>query len=79
MSADRSVESGSRSSLLDRPGARAPQALLVAVPPDLARGWCLEDVHACVEETRLLGRLRTLDLTDVPELSAVLPIPHGMS
>jgi hypothetical protein len=60
----------------DRPGARAPQALLVAVPPDLTRGWCLEDVHACVEETLLLARIRTLDLADLPELAPVLPIPQ---
>lgn len=62
----------------DRPGARAPQALLVAVPPDPERGWCLEDVHACVEETLLLSRMRSMDLTDVPELRSVLPIPNGM-
>jgi hypothetical protein len=60
----------------DRPGARAPQALLVAVPPDLTRGWCLEDVHACVEETLLLARIRTLDLADLPELAPVLPVPQ---
>ncbi|HEX8082183.1 MAG TPA: hypothetical protein VF557_18370 [Jatrophihabitans sp.] len=61
----------------DRPGARPPQAMLIAVPPDPARGWCLEDVHACVEETLLLSRIRTLDLVDVPELRTVLPIPDG--
>jgi len=60
----------------DRPGARAPQAMLIAVPPDLARGWCREDLHACVEETLRLARLRTLDLADVPEVGSVLPIPQ---
>lgn len=63
----------------DRPGARAPQALLIAVPPDLARGWCLEDIHACVEETLLLARVRTLDLAELPELAPVLPIPQAVS
>lgn len=63
----------------DRPGARAPQALLLAVPPDPERGWCREDVHACVEETLLLSRMRSMDLTDVPELRTVLPIPNGTS
>lgn len=58
----------------DRPGARPPQVLLVAVPPDLARGWCLEDVHACVEETLALSKVRVLDLADLPELSPALPI-----
>jgi len=59
----------------DRPGARAPQALLVGVAPDPERGWCSEDVHACVEEALLLARVRTLDLDDLPELRSVLPIP----
>lgn len=61
----------------DRPGARAPQALLLAVPPDPDRGWCAEDLHACVDEALLLARLRTLDLGDLPELRSVLPIPDG--
>jgi hypothetical protein len=60
----------------DRPGARAPQAMLIAVPPDLERGWAREDLHACVEETLLAARLRTLDLADIPELGSVLPIPQ---
>jgi hypothetical protein len=61
----------------DRPGARAPQAMLVAVPPDLDRGWCMEDLHACLDEALLLARIRTLDLEDLPELRTVLPIPNG--
>ncbi|WP_134741608.1 hypothetical protein [Nocardioides sp. 503] len=60
----------------DRPGARAPQSLLIAVPPDPARGWCVEDLHGCVEETLRLARVRTLDLVDLPELGTVLPIPY---
>lgn len=62
----------------DRPGARAPQTMLLAVPPDLARGWCAEDLHACVEETLLLARLRTLDLADLPELTHLLPISQDL-
>jgi hypothetical protein len=62
----------------DRPGARSPQSMLLAVPPDPARGWCMEDLHGCVEETLLLARIRTMDLTDVPELRQVLPVPNGM-
>ena len=45
--------------------------MLVAVPPDLARGWCLEDVHGCVEETLALSKVRVLDLADLPELAAL--------
>jgi hypothetical protein len=61
----------------DRPGARAPQAMLIAVPPDPGRGWCMEDLHACLDEALLLARVRTLDLQDLPELRTVLPIPDG--
>ncbi|WP_026928043.1 hypothetical protein [Granulicoccus phenolivorans] len=61
----------------DRPGARPPQALLIAVPPDRSRGWCLEDVHACVEDTLTLAQVRTLDLADLPSLRGVLPLPDG--
>ncbi len=61
----------------DRPGARAPQAMLIAVPPDPDRGWCAEDLHACLDEALLLARVRTLDLVDLPELRTVLPIPSG--
>jgi hypothetical protein len=61
----------------DRPGARAPQAMLIAVPPDPGRGWCAEDLHACVDQALLLARMRTLDLDDLPELRTVLPIPNG--
>jgi hypothetical protein len=60
----------------DRPGARAPQSMLVAVPPDPARGWCMEDLHACLDEALLLARIRTLDLEDMPEMRTVLPIPN---
>ena len=63
----------------DRPGARAPQAMLIAVPPDPSRGWCGEDLHACLDEALLLARIRTLDLEDLPELRTVLPIPNGES
>jgi hypothetical protein len=59
----------------DRPGARAPQALLLAVAPDPARGWRLEDVHAVVEDTLRLAQVRGLDLDDVPDLRTSIPIP----
>jgi hypothetical protein len=59
-----------------RPDARPPQALLLAVPPDPTRGWRMEDVHAAVEETFDLARIRTLDLVDLPELRGPLP-PDG--
>lgn len=59
----------------DRPGARAPQALLLAAPPDTERGWCMEDIHGVVEDTLWLARVRATDLDDLPELRQLFPLP----
>jgi hypothetical protein len=58
---------------VDRPDARAPQAALLAVPPDADRGWRDEDLHAVVLDTLELAQVRTLDLTDLPDLRVVVP------
>ncbi|GAA0652136.1 hypothetical protein GCM10009535_33080 [Streptomyces thermocarboxydovorans] len=58
----------------NQPDARAPQAWLLAVPPDPSRGWCMEDVHAVVEEAFALARVRGMDLNDLTELRGVLPV-----
>ncbi|MET9730330.1 hypothetical protein ABZZ79_06590 [Streptomyces sp. NPDC006458] len=58
----------------NQPDARAPQALLLALPPDHTRGWCMEDVHAVIEETFALARLRGMDLSDLTELRGLLPV-----
>ncbi|MFE0521696.1 hypothetical protein [Streptomyces sp. NPDC058954] len=66
----------------DQPDARAPQALLLALPPDRGRGWRMEDIHAVVEETFALAQIRGMDLNDFAELRGLLPVqwtmpPHG--
>jgi hypothetical protein len=66
----------------NQPDARAPQALLLALPPDRGRGWRMEDVHAVVEETFALAQIRGMDLNDFAELRGLLPVqwtmpPHG--
>ena len=66
------VESASLAFRFDRPDARAPHAVLLAVPPDLGRGWCMEDVQAAVEETLWWAQARPLDADDLPELQWVL-------
>ncbi|MGC0327368.1 hypothetical protein RKD23_000358 [Streptomyces sp. SAI-170] len=58
----------------NQPDARAPQALLLALPPDPQRGWRMQDVHAVVEETFALARLRGMDLTDLFALRGLLPV-----
>lgn len=67
----------------NQPDARAPQALLLALPPDRQRGWRTQDVHAVVEETFALARLRGMDLNDLYALRGLLPMQwlrpeHGM-
>jgi hypothetical protein len=66
------VESASLAFRFDRPDARAPHAVLLAVPPDLNRPWCMEDVQAAVEETLWWTQARPLDADDLPELQWVL-------
>ena len=58
---------------VDRPDAQAPQAVLLAVAPDPDRPWVEEDLHAIVEETFALSRIRTLDAIDLPELRWTIP------
>jgi hypothetical protein len=56
----------------DTPASRAPQAVLVAVPPDAARTWGLDALAATVQETLDLVRMRGVDL---PSLAAAGPVP----
>jgi hypothetical protein len=42
----------------DEPKAQAPQAMLLAVPPDLARGWDFQSLEAALLETFELIKLR---------------------
>jgi len=60
---------------IDRPDARAPQALLLAVPPNPQRPWRAEDLHTVVIETLELVKVRSLDLNDLPQLRSVVPLP----
>ncbi len=45
----------------DAPQAQAPQAILLAVPPDQQPRWTLETLSAIVQETLDLAQLRTVD------------------
>jgi hypothetical protein len=58
----------------DAPAARAPQAILLAVPPDLDRPLDDETVVDIVAETRLLARARMARPADLaPDVTALLP------
>jgi hypothetical protein len=57
----------------DRPDAKAPHALLIAVPPNLERGWTPDTLVQVLRETLELGKLRAVDLQDLPMLGDLLP------
>src|SRR5262249_35106284 len=57
----------------DRPDAKAPHALLIAVPPNLERGWTPDTLVQGLRDTVELGKLRALDLADLPLLRDLIP------
>ncbi|GAB2892343.1 hypothetical protein GCM10027074_70620 [Streptomyces deserti] len=65
----------------DRPDAKAPHSVLIAVPPDLSRGWTSDGLVQVLRETLELAKLRAVDLSDLPQLDDLLPgvriSPHG--
>lgn len=57
----------------DRPDAKAPHNLILAVPPDLDRGWTADGLLQVLRETLELARLRAVDLADLPRLDELVP------
>ena len=57
----------------DEPTSRAPQAMLLAVCPDPAKGWDTETLRAVLDETFDLAKARTVDLASVGQVGQVLP------
>jgi hypothetical protein len=67
----------------DAPAARAPQAVLLAVPPDAtAATWTTDDLLATIDEAHDLARLRGVGPQDLRFLGTVLPallLPASLS
>jgi hypothetical protein len=67
----------------DAPAARAPQAVLLAVPPDAAATtWTTDDLLATIDEAHDLARLRGVGPHDLRFLGTVLPallLPASLS
>ena len=67
----------------DAPGARAPQAVLLAVPPDTAAtAWTTDDLLASIDEAHDLARLRGVGPQDLRFLGTLLPallLPASLS
>jgi hypothetical protein len=58
----------------DGPGARAPQAALLAAPPVAdAESWTTDALLDTVREAVELTRIRALDLDDLPAVGRFLP------
>jgi len=57
----------------DRPAARPPQAILLAVAPDVGRPWDLDTLEGTLLETLELAQLRLVDQDALLELDQYLP------
>ena len=57
----------------DEPGARAPQAVLLAVPPVVGAAWTLDTLAAVVTETADLARIRMVGPDEMPWVGHYLP------
>ncbi|MFB6768191.1 hypothetical protein [Streptomyces sp. NPDC056337] len=57
----------------DRPDAKAPHSVLLAVPPDMDRGWTSDGLAQVLLETLELAKLRAVDHQDLRRLSSLLP------
>jgi hypothetical protein len=57
----------------DNPGAEAPEAILLAVPPAPAQSWDIETVAAILNETLDLAQVRAVDLELLGTLGQLIP------
>ena len=57
----------------DAPKARAPQSILLALPPDPGRPWDIEDVEATLLEALELAKLRGIEARHLPGQGYYLP------
>jgi hypothetical protein len=57
----------------DRPGAEAPQSMLIAVPPDPATAWSVDSLHDALQETFALAEARLVDPPALDRYGQLLP------
>ena len=58
---------------LSAPDARAPNLILLAVPPDVSRPWTQESLLSVVDEALELADCRMVDLDATRRVPALLP------
>ncbi len=64
----------------NQPDARAPHAILVAVPPDVSKPWTAEMLLHVLGETFDLARIRSVEHRDLPRRTPIVPttyVLHG--
>ena len=57
----------------NQPDARAPHAVLIAVPPDLSRPWTAEMLLHLLGETLDLAKIRSVEHRDLPRRTPIVP------
>jgi hypothetical protein len=60
----------------DEPKSRAPQALLLAVCPDMRATWDDELLLATLQDALQLAKIRTVDLDSLVEVGQILPAAY---
>lgn len=60
----------------NRPSNEAPQAVLLAVPPDTSVGWDQSVLETVLLEAFDLARVRAVDLPALPTLGQLIPMLH---
>ena len=63
---------------VDQPNSRAPQAILLAVPPTEEHVWSLDTLEAIILETLDLARLRLVDLEALGRTDPRALVPAGL-
>jgi hypothetical protein len=67
------VGTGGVAANLAAPGARAPNLILLAVPPDTAQPWTTDALLSVVDEALELAQCRLVDLDAAQRVPALLP------
>jgi hypothetical protein len=60
----------------DAPGAQAPQAVLIAVPPDDQPTWSYSALEQTLLDTLQLAQIRALDLSHLGEYGQLIPMTY---
>jgi hypothetical protein len=60
----------------DAPGAQAPQALLLAVPPDARPNWSYQALERTLLDTLSLAQIRALELSHLGSFAQMIPMTY---